>query len=503
MQLKVQVGVLVAVGVLLVVGSLVFQHFFARVFASMLDKRLMLVPGSKTLESFKSPPVPIMMQFWLFNVTNSEAVLEGALPVLQQVGPYTYEEKQLKFNLSFNDEEGTVTYRQKKTFFWRPDLSPGVSLSDRITTVNAVMMSLGSRAARSPPAFAAVIQVWFTRFHMSPFVTKTVRELLFDGYDEPVLLQLADLTGDPEYATGKFGFYRKNNTDSGTYTVYTGVKGMDNYQNIARWQGDDMLHFWKPDLSGGDTCNMINGTAGSQFPRPITRHAPLNLYVSELCRSIYAEYQQDVRHGALTLYRYVLPARLLAKNPDTKCYCTDEFTCRASMINVAPCRKGAPVVMSTPHFYHGSPEDVAQLAGLEPHAREHETYLDVEPNTGVTFRAAKRIQVNMPVRRYNNMPAFSAVPDVILPVLWVNESAEVPLERTHALHRTLTLPFTLVTVGVAVLVALGVVLLLVAAIKVCLARRAAKGGKGAANRRPKKKEKDKTVTEKLNDRNYS
>nr|WBG54460.1 scavenger receptor class B1 [Austinograea rodriguezensis] len=499
MQLKVQVGVLVVVGVLLVAGSLVFHHYFAKVFGVMLDKRLMLVPGSKTLESFKSPPVPILMQFWLFNVTNSEEVLEGAMPILQQVGPYTYEEKQLKYNLSFNDEEGTVTYLQNKTFFYRPDLSPGVTLSDTITTINAVMMSLGARLSSTPPAIAAVVQVWFDRFGVTPFVTKTVRELLFDGYEEPLLLQLADLTGDPEHATGRFGFYRKNNTNGGAYTVYTGVKGMDNYQNIARWRGEAMLGFWKRDPSGGDTCNMINGTAGSQFPRPLTRHSMLHLYVAELCRSIFAEYQRDVSHGALTLYRYVLPERLLAKNLDNDCYCIDNFTCRASMINVAPCRKGAPVVMSTPHFYQGSAKDVAELVGLEPHALEHETYLDVEPNTGVTFRAAKRIQVNMPLKRYADLPAFRAVPDVILPVLWVNESAEVPLERTHALHRTLTLPFMLVTVGVAVLATLGVVLLLVAAIKVCLAMR---GSKGAKNRRPQK-EKDKTVTEKLNSRNYS
>lgn len=499
MQLKVQVGVLVVVGVVLVAGSLVFHHFFHRVFGTMLEQRLMLVPGSKTLDNFKAPPVPIFMQFWLFNVTNPEAVMGGATPELQQVGPYTYEEKQLKYNLTFDDEEGTVTYLQNKTFFFRPELSPGVTLADRVTTINAVMIGLGNLLASRPAHFAAIAQVWFDRFGVTPFVTKTVRELLFDGYEEPLLLQLADLTGKPEHATGRFGFYRKNNTNDGTYTVYTGVRGMDHYQHIARWRGKPVINFWKPDVAGGDTCNMINGTAGSQFPRPVTRHTLLRLYVSELCRSIFAEYQRDVRHGALTLYRFVLPPRLLANTPENQCYCTDPFTCRASMINVAPCRNGAPVVMSTPHFYQGSAEDVAELRGLAPRAVEHETFLDVEPNTGVTFRAAKRIQVNIPLRQYASLPAFRAVPDVVLPVLWVNESAVVPLERTHALHRTLTLPFTLVTVGVGVLVTLGVVLLLVAVIKVCLALRAERGGK---NRRPQR-DKDKTVTEKLNSRNYS
>lgn len=499
MQVGVQVGVLVCVGVVLIAGSVVFQLVFDRVFGAMLERKLVLAPGSSTLDNFKEPPVPIFMQFWLFNVTNAPAVLEGATPVLQQVGPYTYEEKQVKHNLTFNDEEGTVTYVQNKTFFFRPDLTPGLALSDKVTTINAVMVGLGNLLEKRPGALAAMVQVWFDRFHVTPFVTKTVRELLFDGYEEPLLLQLADLTGKPEHATGKFGFYRKNNTNGGTYTVYTGVRGMEQYQHIARWRGKPNLDFWQPDAAGGDTCNMINGTAGSQFPRPVSRGTLLRLYVSELCRSIYAEYEKDVRHGALTLYRFVLPPRLLANSPENQCYCTDPFTCRASMINVAPCRNGAPVVMSTPHFYQGSAQDVAELQGLAPSAEEHQTYLDVEPNTGVTFRAAKRIQVNMPLRRYADLPAFRGVPDVVVPVLWVNESAVVPLERTHALHRSLTLPFTLVSVAVGVLVTLGAVLVLVGIIKACLARRARRGGK---NRRPQR-DSDKAVTDKLNDRNYS
>lgn len=499
MQLRTQAIVMVVVGIILIVGSILFQLSFGKVFNSMLEKKLMILPGSKTLENFKSPPVPIYMQFWLFNVTNSEEVLQGALPRLKQVGPYTYDEKQLKYNLIFNHTEGTVTYLQNKTFYYRPDLSPGVDLSDKITTVNAVMMSFGSKLDSRPPAFRAIAQVWFDRFGVTPFVTKSVRELLFDGYDEPLLLQLADLTGDPEHATGKFGFYRKNNTNGGTYTVYTGEKGMDNYQHIARWRGEEMIDFWQPDLWGGDTCNMINGTAGNQFPRPVERHGIIRLYVSELCRSISAEYQKDVQHGALTLYRHVLPDALLARTPDTDCFCVDDFTCKASMINVAPCRKGAPVVMSTPHFYQGDPNDSLPL-GLNPVEHEHETYLDVEPNTGVTFRAAKRIQANIPLHRYSGLPAFRNIPDVILPVFWVNESAVVPIERTHALHRTLNLPFMLVTVGVAVLVTLGVVLIIVAIVKLCLAGKG--GAKKPKNRKPGK-EKDKSVTEKLNSRNYS
>ncbi|XP_066966348.1 lysosome membrane protein 2-like [Macrobrachium rosenbergii] len=510
MQIQVKVGILVVVGILLIVGSIIFQMQFDKMFDKILSSKLVLQPGSKTLESFKSPPVPIFMQFYFFNVTNKDDVVDkGAKPVLQQVGPYTYAEKQLKYDLSFDDEAGTVTYLQNKSFVFRPELSGGLTENDKITTVNAVMMSVGVKFATLPDAVKAIVEILFKRFQIEPFITKPVGELLFHGYDEPFLAQLGKLTKKPEHLRGKFGFfYPKNNTHGGYYTIKSGVQGMEDYQDIVSWKGKPVVDFWKEDMWGGNTCNMINGTSGNQFARPVSKHKRLDLYTAELCRSIFAVFQKEVTHGPMTLYRYVLPDYLLADTPDNECYCVDDFTCRASMIDVSPCREGAPVVMSTPHFYQGSSQDLTYVEGLNPIQEEHETYLDIEPNTGVTFRAAKRIQLNMVLRPYSEIPSFGNVPEVILPVLWVNESAVVPLERAYALHRTLNLPFTLVKVATGVLVALGVVLILAGLIKLGLLMRhkhRLKKSPTANNRAQNDKEKEKhtVLSEKLNSANYS
>lgn len=510
MQTQIKVGILAVVGILLITGSIIFHLQFAKVFEKLLSSKLVLKPGSQTLESFKSPPVPIFMQFYFFNVTNKDDILiNGAQPILQQVGPYTYAEKQLKYDLAFDDEAGTVTYLQNKTFFFRPELSGGRTENDQITTINAVMMSVGSKFSSLPHAVRAVVEIMFLRFHIEPFITKPVGELLFHGYDEPFLAKLGEISKDPAHLQGKFGFFfPKNNTHGGHYTINTGTHGMEDYQNIVTWKGESNVKYWKDDMWGGNTCNMINGTSGNQFPRPVSKKKPLRLYTAELCRSIFAVFQKEVTHGSLTLYRYVLPDYLLADSQENRCYCVDDFTCRSSMINVSPCRKGAPVVMSTPHFYQGSPEDLTYVEGLNPQEAEHETYLDIEPNTGVTFRAAKRIQLNIVLRRYSNLPSFMNVPDVILPVLWVNESAVVPLERTEALHRTLNLPFTLVKVATGVLVTLGIILIVVALVKLGLLYR----HKNRTTKSPitnnrarndKEKEKHSVVSEKLNSANYS
>ena len=114
------------------------------------------------------------------------------------------------------------------------------------------------------------------------------------------------------------------------------------------------------------------------------------------------------------------------------------------MVNLSPCKKGAPVIASTPHFYMGDEETIGAVEGLSPNKLEHETYVDVEPNTGVTFRAHKRIQISMPLKRYDSIASLAKVQEVILPILWLNESAVVPVVRAEALHTKLTRPGVIV-----------------------------------------------------------
>ncbi|CAL4110951.1 unnamed protein product, partial [Meganyctiphanes norvegica] len=493
MNVRTQVIILLVVGIILISGGLVFMSMFPSIFEKMLTKKLILAPGTETMDSFTSPPIPIYMQFYMFNLTNKDDVVNtGAKPNLQQLGPYTYEEGRLKHDFKWNDDLGIITYRQNKSFYFREDLSEGNLETDKITTINAVMISLASKLSTLPDFAHGIGQIFLKRFNVNPFITRTVGELLFAGYKEPLLKQLGAITKDPVMKTGKFGFfYPKNNTNDGTYTVYTGARGMENYMNIYSWHGQKEVEFWKE-----DRCNMINGTEGSQFPPPLLRENNVVLFTAELCRSIYATYEKDVQHGPLTLYRYVLPDELLAESDENKCYCPDDFSCRAGMMNIGPCKDGKPVIMSTPHFYQGNIEDARLLIGIEPNKEEHQTYLDLEPNTGVVFRAAKRLQVNMPLRRYADLPALKNVPELIYPILWVNESAVVPLDRSENLHQKLTKPKFVVKVACWGLVALGALLILIGIVR-CILNICSNGGdkvQGVNNRKENYDAKDNGVT---------
>lgn len=63
---------------------------------------------------------------------------------------------------------------------------------------------------------------------------------------------------------------------------------------------------------------------------------------------------------------------------ENRCFCEDPDKCReGGVINVSKCRRGAPIMMSAPHFYLGEEKLVDDIEGLAPVKEKHETFLDV------------------------------------------------------------------------------------------------------------------------------
>ncbi|KAK8379452.1 hypothetical protein O3P69_019391 [Scylla paramamosain] len=475
-----QVKVMTGVGATLVVLCSIFIGVFPLIFNTIVDKMLVIREDSDTFEAFVTPPIPIYMQFWLFNVTNPEEIrFNGAKPVLEQVGPYTYEEVRVKYAFDWS-KEGTVSYLQNKSYIFSPELSGERRESDLITSINVLMVSLAAQASTLHPVLLLLLELAFLRFSEKLFIRKPVGDLLFKGYPQPLLAEVTKIFGDPMGNNGRFGiFYPVNNTDDKVYEVKTGSDGMGDFMNIQSWNGSSTLHYWKGE--GAQYCNMINGTDGSQYPPRLTRDSVLRIYTSELCRSLYLTYEKDLYHHGIPVYRYVPPREVLEDpevNHDNLCYCVpDRDHCLgAGMLSLQPCL-GLPLVLSTPHFYQGDEKELAKLVGLNPTKSEHETTIDVEPRTGVAMYAAKKMQLNIPLKRYGNLPSFKNVPEVIFPILWVNESANVDADMSQEVRNAVFVPFVVVDAICGSLIAVGALLLVLSGFRFLHIKRSAEQDK--------------------------
>ncbi|XP_023345429.1 sensory neuron membrane protein 2 [Eurytemora carolleeae] len=102
-------------------------------------------------------------------------------------------------------------------------------------------------------------------------------------------------------------------------------------------------------------------------------------------------------------------------------------TCHDGVQDISNCMM-SPVKMSSPHFYLAEAQLENFESGLTPDADLHMTILDIEPITGMTVSAHKRIQVNMPITPTgipNIIFLENIIPVPAFPVLWLDEGADI------------------------------------------------------------------------------
>ncbi|XP_060937451.1 lysosome membrane protein 2-like isoform X2 [Limanda limanda] len=442
------------------IGLFVLQTF-RTVVENRLKKELILVEGSRVFESWKSPPPPVYMEFFFFNVTNVDEFLKGAQPEVTQVGPYTYREYRYKDNVNMVENGTMVSAYNTKSFVFLRERSVGDPAVDNITTVDIPAWAVMNKAMVSFWK-ATMANAMMTAVRSGFFTTRTVDELLW-GYEDPLLARVSASAPDVEKVFGLM--YKKNGSNDGEFVYHTGEQNYMDYGRVQTWKGQSKLSFWKTDDS-----NSINGSDGSAFHPLLEKNERIYIFTPDLCRSIYMEFEKEVEVKGIPAYRFTPPSSVLASkedNPANEGFCVTPKECLGTgLLKVSPCRKGAPVVASFPHFYLGEDQYVNAIKGMSPQREHHQTFLDLNPTTGVIVRANKRAQINILIKKLPYFPKTRTLNDTIFPVMFLNESVVIDEASAARVHKLLTIVnvvsnFPLMIVGLGVIMFLVLVVLLV------------------------------------------
>ncbi|CAJ1070757.1 lysosome membrane protein 2-like isoform X1 [Xyrichtys novacula] len=449
-----------AVGVicasLLVVGiGLIVGQVFRTVMHERLKKEIVLVEGSRVFDSWKTPPPPVYMEFFFFNVTNVNGFLQGEKPEVKQIGPYTYREYRYKDNVSMVENGTKVSAYNTKSFVFLRDKSVGDPAVDNITTVNipawAVMNKLRDSFWK-----ASLMSVMMGSLGGDFFTTRTVDELLW-GYEDPLLAYIAASKPDVEKVFGLM--YKKNGTNDGEFVYHTGQQNYMDYGRVETWKGESKVNFWTSEQS-----NSINGSDGSAFHPLLKKDERLYIFTPDLCRSIYMEFEKDVEVKGIPAYRFTPPRSVLAskeENPANEGFCISPKECLGTgLLKVSPCRKGAPVVASFPHFHLADSKYASAIKGMSPQREHHQTFLDLNPTTGVIVRANKRAQVNILMNRVPGFPKTKPLNETVFPVMFLNESVTIDDASAARVHKLLLI-VTVVSNFPLIIVGLGAIMLAV------------------------------------------
>ena len=265
-----------------------------------------------------------------------------------------------------------------------------------------------------------------------------------------------------------------NGTFDGYYTVNNGKEDISKVGIIDRWKGERTLPFWN------DTyCNMINGTDASSFPPFVDKKKPLYFFSSDICRSVSASYEKSMDLKGIEVYRYTLQPSTLASptvNPDNRCFCRDPKTTKnctlAGVLDISACKEDITILISLPHFLHGSPSLREAVLGLNPSEEHHKTFIDVEPTTGFSLRFAKRIQVNMMYGPSKVITVLKKVKDyTVFPIVWMNETAALDDETADMFKKELISRIQMLEIIQQVLLGTGLAVFALCLISYCVVRR--------------------------------
>lgn len=164
------------------------------------------------------------------------------------------------------------------------------------------------------------------KFGRAPLVvTKTVGELLFDGYDDPLLTLLkADRNPDiPKPPFDKFGWFVDRNdsyTYDGNFTMFDGTDEIFNLGNLQLWNDESNMNLYRGD------CDKVLGTTGELLPPIRDGEKPdLTVFATDVCRGVTIKYDSDYESQGIKGYKWVADDSVFdngVKYPEKACYCS-------------------------------------------------------------------------------------------------------------------------------------------------------------------------------------
>lgn len=425
----------------------------------------MLRNDTRTFAMWREPPVPIYMDFYLFHWANPERTLDGTeKPKFVEKGPYVFREYHKKENITWN-ENSTVTFMQVRKWIFMKNLTKtNLSLDDTITSVNPIFFTVASLLKSKDLSLIKrlAIEAALRAIQTKPYVSKSVRQLLYEGYDDPLLAALDKLPQKifPHPAMAKrFGWFYPHNMSSefdGICNVGTGVDSLKNLGVLNSWNYNSRTEFFE------GKCGEVKGTTGDIWPPSSAKENNVTLYASDLCSSLVLQKNGRMSMDGLDGTTFVGAENVFDNGtlfPENKCYLANGTQLRKGVRSLSSCRFGAPILISFPHFYLADEFYAKAIDGVSPSVENHQFKISLEKNTGIPLIVNARLQINVQSSPTPGYGIFDKLPEITLPALWFDQHMLVTRELADGIWIVSVMPAYIVY-GLIAVSMLGAVLII-------------------------------------------
>lgn len=386
------------------------------------DIRLRMIPGTPPYEFWANPPENILMNVYIFNITNSEAFLNGTDKELhvQEVGPIVFREKLTHSNIIFN-ENSTLTYTTTRIPVYLPERNT-ISLNDTIMAPNLAVLTMASFFQDSSFLVKASINMLINRYKSQPIVKTTIYNYLLNSSD-PALSAAKMFGGSTLVPSTNVGLipqmYLRNVHN---VTVYIGPKYDHNeFFNIVNYDGYEWIPGFKRCLP-----RFVNTSEVTLFPQFLKQEQVIWGWKSVLCKVVEGRFTNETSRYGMTANRYDVPLTLFHRTEPSYLDChKGNPTLPNGVADISVCYNGYPFVASFPHFMNADPEVTKRVKGLNPRIEDHGSFLIMEKLSGVPMNARAIFQISLNtqnLRGFNDkIRKFS---DMYVPMAYVGYEVE-------------------------------------------------------------------------------
>jgi len=388
----------------------------------IMRTQVTLGPNSPAEPFWEAIPAPLITKVFLFNVSNPDAIKsEGAKPILKEMGPYVFDEWHKKTKITWNDHNDTVTYQQIRQYFIDKFQSDR-DLDKPVTIINAPGATLGALVKPMSAFERGLVNLGIASIKEKLFTTQTPRDIVFDGYSDPLLDAAKILAGLGVHFPGqmdKFAiFYQRNNSDwyDGVFNMFTGKNNLSLANKMYTWNCTRQTVFFP------GKCSEVRGNAELFTPLEGPQEF-VELYSNDLCRPMRLHNVGETKVGGVSGIRYeMFPSMFANRSVNEDNWCFDGGRQWPSgVFNASACRFGAPAFLSQPHFFQADPYYVDQFAegSVSPNARNHSTYFVIEPTSGLPMEVVARFQVNIFIEPIPELSMFKNLKKpIFFPAFW-------------------------------------------------------------------------------------
>ncbi|KAH8366171.1 hypothetical protein KR093_009962 [Drosophila rubida] len=129
-----------ALGVIIAgLGGYCGWSLFPTMIHKKVEQSVIISDGSEQYKRFVNLPQPLNFKVYIFNVTNPEMIQHGAIPIVEEIGPYVYKQYRQKKVKHFSRDGSKITYVQNVHFDFDEDASAPYTQSDHIVALNMHM----------------------------------------------------------------------------------------------------------------------------------------------------------------------------------------------------------------------------------------------------------------------------------------------------------------------------------------------------------------------------